>query len=84
MEEERKFLLRSLVDLEREHDAGDVDDVDYQELKDGYTVRAAHTLRAIEAGRAAVVAQASRQLEASVGRGGRRRWSLWGCVVGAD
>jgi tetratricopeptide (TPR) repeat protein len=55
LEEERKFLLRSLADLEREHDAGDVDDVDYQELRDGYTVRAAHTLRAIESGRAALL-----------------------------
>lgn len=55
MEEERKFLLRSLADLERERTAGDVDEVDYQELKDGYTVRAAHTLRAIEAGRASLV-----------------------------
>ena len=28
LEEERRFLLRSLTDLEREHDAGDVDDLD--------------------------------------------------------
>ncbi|HUF97966.1 MAG TPA: hypothetical protein VMM60_07525 [Ilumatobacter sp.] len=55
LEEERKFLLRSLADLEREFTAGDVDDVDYLELKDGYTVRAAHTLRAIESGRASLV-----------------------------
>jgi len=48
LEEERKFLLRSLVDLEREHVVGDVDDVDYHELKEGYTVRAAATLRAID------------------------------------
>jgi hypothetical protein len=41
LEEERRFLLRSLTDLEREHDAGDVDDLDYETLKDGYTVRAA-------------------------------------------
>lgn len=54
MEEERRFLLRSLSDLEREHEAGDVDDVDYFELKDGYTVRAAATLRAIDEGRAAL------------------------------
>ncbi len=52
LEEERRFLLRSLVDLEREHDAGDVDDADYQTLKDGYTVRAAAVLRQIEAGTA--------------------------------
>jgi len=47
---ERQFLLRSLADLEREHDAGDVDDVDYQTLRDGYTARAAATLREIERG----------------------------------
>ena len=54
LEEERRFLLRSLADLEREFEAGDVDDVDYHELRDGYTVRAAATLRAIEEGRAAL------------------------------
>lgn len=54
LEEERTFLLRSLSDLEREHDAGDVDDVDYRELKDGYTVRAAATMRAIDEGLAAL------------------------------
>jgi tetratricopeptide (TPR) repeat protein len=52
LEEERRFLLRSLADLERERDAGDVDDVDYEALRDGYTVRAAATLRAIDDGRA--------------------------------
>ena len=51
LEEERNFLLRSLVDLEREHAVGDVDDVDYHELREGYTVRAAATLRAIDDGR---------------------------------
>ncbi len=54
LEEERRFLLRSLNDLEREHQAGDVDAVDYQVLKDGYTVRAAATLRALEQGRSAL------------------------------
>jgi tetratricopeptide (TPR) repeat protein len=48
LEEERDFLLRSLDDLEREHDAGDVDDTDYAELKDDYTARAARVLRAID------------------------------------
>jgi hypothetical protein len=51
LEEERRFLLHSLADLEREHDAGDVDDTDYVTLRDGYTVRAAAVLRAIDAGR---------------------------------
>jgi len=54
LEEERRFLLRSLNDLEREHDVGDVDDLDYHALKDGYTVRAATVLRQIEAGQAAL------------------------------
>jgi hypothetical protein len=53
LEEERRFLLRSLDDLEREHDAGDVDDRDYEELKDGYTARAATVIKAIDDGRAA-------------------------------
>lgn len=48
LEEERAFLLRSLEDLEREHDAGDVDDEDYAALKDDYTARAAAAIRAIE------------------------------------
>jgi len=54
LEEERRFLLRSLTDLEREHTAGDVDEVDYRELRDGYTVRAAATLREIDDGRRAL------------------------------
>lgn len=54
LEEERRFLLRSLADLERERAAGDVDEVDYRELKDGYTVRAAATLREIDEGRSAL------------------------------
>jgi tetratricopeptide (TPR) repeat protein len=56
LEEQRDFLLRSLEDLEREHDAGDVDDHDYASLKDDYTARAARTIRAIEAHRARVAA----------------------------
>jgi tetratricopeptide (TPR) repeat protein len=52
LEEERKFLLRSLDDLEREHDAGDIDEADYHTLKDDYTRRAVTVLKAIEAGRA--------------------------------
>jgi tetratricopeptide (TPR) repeat protein len=42
----REFLLRSLEDLEREHDAGDLDEADYVALKDDYTARAAALLRA--------------------------------------
>ena len=57
LEEERTFLLRSLVDLEREHAVGDVDDVDYHELREGYTVRAAAALRAIDDGRSTLPAK---------------------------
>lgn len=53
LEEQRDFLLRSLEDLEREHDAGDIDEDDYLELRDDYTRRAAEVLRAIEERRAA-------------------------------
>ena len=53
LEDERRFLLTSLADLEREHEAGDLDDGDYQTLKDGYTQRAATVLRAIDEGRRA-------------------------------
>jgi tetratricopeptide (TPR) repeat protein len=56
LEEQRDFLLRSLEDLEREHDAGDVDDHDYASLKDDYTARAARSIRAIEAHHARVAA----------------------------
>ncbi len=52
LEEERRFLLRSLADLEREHEAGDIDDADYATLRDGYTVRAAAVFREIDGGRA--------------------------------
>jgi tetratricopeptide (TPR) repeat protein len=50
LEDQRDFLLRSLEDLEREHDAGDVDEHDYASLKDDYTARAAGVLRQLEAG----------------------------------
>lgn len=60
LEEERRFLLRSLDDLEREHAAGDVDDDDYRTLRDGYTVRAASVLRAIDEGKAALPVRRAR------------------------
>jgi tetratricopeptide (TPR) repeat protein len=73
LEEERDFLLTSLADLEREHDAGDVDDTDYAELKDDYTARTAAVLRAIDA----------RQSLADQTRPPRSwgRIALWGAVV---
>jgi tetratricopeptide (TPR) repeat protein len=50
LEEQRDFLLRSLEDLEREHEAGDVDEHDYVALKDDYTARAAAVLRQLAQG----------------------------------
>lgn len=61
LEEERRFLLRSLDDLEREYEAGDVDEVDYQTLKDGYTVRTAGVLRQIETGRSRLAPKTPRR-----------------------
>jgi tetratricopeptide (TPR) repeat protein len=50
LEEERDFLLKSLQDLEDEHQAGDVSDADYNRLHDRYTARAAAVLRALGTG----------------------------------
>ena len=44
--DQQEFLLRSLEDLEREHDVGDLDEADYLALRDDYTARAAAALRA--------------------------------------
>jgi tetratricopeptide (TPR) repeat protein len=51
LEDQRDFLLTSLRDLEAEHDAGDIGDLDYEHLRDDYTARAAGVLRALEAER---------------------------------
>jgi hypothetical protein len=57
LEDERRFLLRSLRDLDAELEAGDVDVADYETLRDGYTKRAADVLREIDAGRAQLPAR---------------------------
>jgi tetratricopeptide (TPR) repeat protein len=48
LEEQRDFLLRSLDDLEAERAAGDIDDDDYEALRDDYTARAAAVIRTID------------------------------------
>ena len=53
LEEERAFLLRSLDDLEQEYAVGDIDEADYETLKDDYTRRAAEVIRAVDEQRAA-------------------------------
>lgn len=46
---QQQFLLNSLRDLERERAAGDIDDQDYNTLRDGYIARTAAITRALEA-----------------------------------
>lgn len=48
LEEERRFLLASLADLEAEHSAGDLADDDFQQLHADYTVRTADLIRQID------------------------------------
>ena len=60
LEEQREFLLTSLRDLEAEHDVGDVDEHDYEQLKDDYTARAAAAIRAIDSHHRLVAARAPR------------------------
>ena len=48
LEAERNFLLDSITDLDREHAAGDIDDADYEALRDDYVRRAAQSVRALE------------------------------------
>lgn len=62
LEEERRFLLGSIRDLEREHEVGDVDDADFTALRDGYVARAAAVMREIEDGRSALPPKPQRPL----------------------
>jgi tetratricopeptide (TPR) repeat protein len=71
-DEEVAFLLRSLDDLDAEHEVGDLDEADYATLRDGYTARAAEVLRAREEHRTAPPHEPPRR--------GRRQATLW--IVG--
>jgi hypothetical protein len=62
LEEERGFLLDSLRDLDREHEAGDVDEHDYATLHDGYVARAAAVMREIDDGRSSLTPKPQRPL----------------------
>lgn len=48
LEEERDHLLQSFEDLDRELAEGDIEEADYDALKEDYTARTAAVLRAIE------------------------------------
>lgn len=69
LEQERDFLLSSLADLEAERAAGDIDDVDYQALRDDYTARAAATLKVLEG--ADLGSSTTAELTPLAGEGGR-------------
>lgn len=62
LEQQRSFLIRSLRDLDAERRAGDLDEHDYQTLRDDYTRRAAEVLRGIEDGKAALPSPRPRSL----------------------
>jgi tetratricopeptide (TPR) repeat protein len=46
--DEREQLLRSIEDLDREHESGELEETDYAQVRAGYVARAAAVLRAIE------------------------------------
>jgi len=48
LEDERRFLLDSLRDLEDQRTAGDIDEGDYESLHEDYTARTAAVLRRID------------------------------------
>lgn len=54
LDEQEAFLVRSLVDLEREHDAGDLTDGDHAELRARYEDRLAAVRDALVGGRSRV------------------------------
>ncbi len=66
LEEQRRFLLRSINDLEAEHAVGDVDEADYVALRDGYVARAAMVLREIDQGKADLPLKRRRPLRMGV------------------
>lgn len=79
--EERDFLLASLDDLDREHDAGDLDDEDYRALKDDYTVRAAAVVRALDRHESAALAADADRVGGDGSGGGRIRSVAIGALV---
>lgn len=62
LEEERTFLLNSLRDLQREYDAGDIDEIDFTVLHNGYTQRAAEVIKLIDRGEALLPRRTTRSL----------------------
>jgi cytochrome c-type biogenesis protein CcmI len=61
LEEQRDFIRRSLVDLDRERDAGDLDDADHAALADDYRRRLSEAEASLAAGRSTVPPPSSRR-----------------------
>jgi len=73
LRDEQQFLLNSLRDLEKERDAGDIDDADYETLRSGYVARTATITRELEGLAAAAEAPQKSWV---------RRLLLVACVLG--
>ncbi|MFN2504355.1 MAG: tetratricopeptide repeat protein [Acidimicrobiales bacterium] len=82
LEDERRFLLDSLRDLERERESGDIDEGDYESLREDYTARAAEVLRALEAHDEAVASERPRRAQRAGSAGGSRKLVAGVLLVG--
>ena len=60
LEEQRAFLRRSLADLDREREAGDLDDIDYRSLRDDYERRLAAVSAAVDEGKVTLASYRAR------------------------
>jgi tetratricopeptide (TPR) repeat protein len=81
LEQERDLLLRSLRDLDAEREAGDLDQGDYQMLRDNYTARAALVLRQLEGKGAVPALPAPARVPARRPRSRKRLALVIGAVV---
>jgi tetratricopeptide (TPR) repeat protein len=71
LQERRDFLLRSIDDLEREHDAGDLTEADFNLLHRDYSRRAADVLKELEAVDTPAPVEAPSELQLAIKRKAR-------------
>jgi tetratricopeptide (TPR) repeat protein len=71
LQERRDFLLRSIDDLEREHDAGDLTDADFNLLHRDYSRRAADVLKELDSVGVPEPAEAPSELQVAIARKAR-------------
>jgi len=62
LQDEQQFLLNSLRDLEKEKEAGDIDENDYRTLREGYILRTAAITREMQGAEVATPAEPSKVL----------------------